>query len=364
MSKISNRNCCVSKCHSRASRDPKISFHGFPNENETVLVNGESVSRRNMWIKILRIDKTVQKYMLVCSKHFLKSDYILPGVKTIKPRLKKIALPSQNIPEPCTIDLPKSHPETNRTKDFVDGKKKLKYHAIPVLRLGHGKTEFGSDEEFACNSDSDPDIIEIKKISAAESKRDATVNIEIDPPDIKTEIKEEPQLEMEIDTGRRPSRRAAQVAAKKIYNTVHNLGGIESDLSSCTPSRSGGSRSFQRQRQRFTPLKFNGPELDVVLECNEEILSEVQAEALLKSQLEYNMVMKTLRSLKASNVKIICHMADDQPAEIIEPAVALSPLNITIQNGTPVVQNLRKSPNIIAITPVRPESSSILPMEP
>lgn len=47
------------------------------------------------------------------------------------------------------------------------------------------------------------------------------------------------------------------------------------------------------------------------MECHEELLSTVQAEALLQAQLQYNMVMKTLRSLKASNVKIICASADD-----------------------------------------------------
>lgn len=50
------------------------------------------------------------------------------------------------------------------------------------------------------------------------------------------------------------------------------------------------------------------------MECHEELLSTVQAEALLQAQLQYNMVMKTLRSLKASNnVRIICQSADDPP---------------------------------------------------
>lgn len=50
------------------------------------------------------------------------------------------------------------------------------------------------------------------------------------------------------------------------------------------------------------------------MECHEELLSTVQAEALLQAQLQYNMVMKTLRNLKASNtVRIICQPADPPP---------------------------------------------------
>lgn len=49
------------------------------------------------------------------------------------------------------------------------------------------------------------------------------------------------------------------------------------------------------------------------MECHEELLSTVQAEALLQAQLQYNMVMKTLRSLKANNVRIICQSADEPP---------------------------------------------------
>lgn len=124
----------------------------------------------------------------------------------------------------------------------------------------------------------------------------------------------------EQETGRRPSRRAAREAAKKIYNTVRNYGCTadtdDSEVVNTSSQRvSSTPRPTPRQRQRsYHNIKIPPPPIDLIMECHEELLSTVQAEALLQAQLQYNMVMKTLRNLKASNtVRIICQPADPPP---------------------------------------------------
>uniref|UniRef100_A0A2L2YE88 Uncharacterized protein n=2 Tax=Parasteatoda tepidariorum TaxID=114398 RepID=A0A2L2YE88_PARTP len=144
-------------------------------------------------------------------------------------------------------------------------------------------------------SDSDQEIVEISNAKPTNGK------IKQETP-AKTETDEEPT------EGRRPSRRAAREAAKKIYNTVRSFMPKAEDAVYTPPSSSpitfSKYNSISRTKRRPS-LKAAQIEIDLVMECHEEILSPVQAEALLKSQLEYNMVMKTLRSLKASNAKII-----------------------------------------------------------
>ncbi|XP_054719137.1 uncharacterized protein LOC129228478 [Uloborus diversus] len=108
---FNNRNCCVDNCRSRSSEE-NISLHYFPRKNDTIIINGERVERRQLWIDNLRISKTVKKHFLVCSKHFLKEDYILPGEPKIKRTLKKNAVPRPNTL--CHSKRTKSSSETSR----------------------------------------------------------------------------------------------------------------------------------------------------------------------------------------------------------------------------------------------------------
>ncbi|KAK4887420.1 hypothetical protein RN001_003691 [Aquatica leii] len=58
------------------------------------------VDRRDAWIIRLRIGKPVTKFMKVCSLHFKAEDYFNKGQKSGSRgrELKKIAVPSQNLP--------------------------------------------------------------------------------------------------------------------------------------------------------------------------------------------------------------------------------------------------------------------------
>ena len=81
----SKKYCCVHGCNSKACNNPDVRFHYFPKLNETFVKiqnhfgEYEKVDRRKMWERVLKIGKNVTDYMQVCSLHFTKNDYILPG---------------------------------------------------------------------------------------------------------------------------------------------------------------------------------------------------------------------------------------------------------------------------------------------
>lgn len=77
--------CCVDGCYSKACKDFTVRFHSFPKPDfdfVDVSINTgrlEKVCRREVWKRRLRIDKMITENMRVCSLHFKKNDYILPG---------------------------------------------------------------------------------------------------------------------------------------------------------------------------------------------------------------------------------------------------------------------------------------------
>jgi hypothetical protein len=81
---VSKEYCSVPKCSSRASRDRCVSFHRFPKKGRKItILNGfgkkEQVELRELWAQNLRLQKPVTTYMIVCSRHFSRADFILPG---------------------------------------------------------------------------------------------------------------------------------------------------------------------------------------------------------------------------------------------------------------------------------------------
>ncbi|XP_064463535.1 uncharacterized protein LOC135386148 isoform X2 [Ornithodoros turicata] len=111
---VSNRYCSVPQCNSKASKDREVAFHNFPGPAETCIRNGQTVNRRNEWVRVLRIGKKVSKAMLVCSKHFRKEDYFFPDLHSQKRRLKKAVVPSENLPVLSTHDAKKEQLKTER----------------------------------------------------------------------------------------------------------------------------------------------------------------------------------------------------------------------------------------------------------
>ncbi|KAG8234971.1 hypothetical protein J437_LFUL013328, partial [Ladona fulva] len=106
------RKCCVPKCSSVSESSPHLRFHAFPKEGEIVSIeNGEKGpecwDRREYWMKVLKVSGSVTKKMFVCSRHFLRSDYLLPDHAAKQRHLKRVAVPSLNLPKtsPAAKDL-------------------------------------------------------------------------------------------------------------------------------------------------------------------------------------------------------------------------------------------------------------------
>lgn len=81
----SKKYCCVYGCSSNPSKNPDVRFHHFPKPNlvfakiKNYFRDYKKVDCRKMWERVLKISDNVREHMVVCSLHFTKNDYILPG---------------------------------------------------------------------------------------------------------------------------------------------------------------------------------------------------------------------------------------------------------------------------------------------
>jgi len=77
--------CSVQGCNSTYQKFSDISFHIFPkvDEKRVPWINEfgekEMVDRKKAWELALKMVKPPSQYMRVCSLHFKKSDFTLPG---------------------------------------------------------------------------------------------------------------------------------------------------------------------------------------------------------------------------------------------------------------------------------------------
>ncbi|KAI4455392.1 thap domain protein [Holotrichia oblita] len=100
----SHVNCCVYGCHSMKGKNRHLSFHSFPKKDTgcVYITNKfgiqEKVDRKKAWEIKLLMGKRTSTFMRVCSLHFNKDDFFLPDVECKFPRLKRNAIPSQNLP--------------------------------------------------------------------------------------------------------------------------------------------------------------------------------------------------------------------------------------------------------------------------
>lgn len=78
--------CCAGECNNRADKRRDLSFHKLPFNNKQLL---------NVWITKMKRDPRffkVSKFTTICSEHFKKTDFLIPGAKT--KRLKPDAIPT------------------------------------------------------------------------------------------------------------------------------------------------------------------------------------------------------------------------------------------------------------------------------
>ncbi|XP_043466303.1 uncharacterized protein LOC122501101 [Leptopilina heterotoma] len=96
----SRGNCCVEGCFSKMHENKSLSFHKVPALRKckvsriNIFGKEELVDKRTMWLKLLNV-KDNKKYLLVCSKHFTKEDYLYPEVHAENRVLKKNAVPQK-----------------------------------------------------------------------------------------------------------------------------------------------------------------------------------------------------------------------------------------------------------------------------
>ncbi|KAF8773250.1 hypothetical protein HNY73_015924 [Argiope bruennichi] len=245
-----------------------------------------------------------------------------------------------------------------KEKDFKSGKKKvLKSHVIPVLNLGQ-IDPVDSDEYFIhYDIGNDPEIFEFQDEMSTTNNQ---VVVKKEPVEEKPD--QEPAPDLEQETGRRPSRRAAIVAAKKIFNTVRNLSITDNPADhSVNLSPSPKPVSVPHPYSRSKPKKNTPPppppepsadiNVDLEMECYEELLSPVQNEFLYDAQVQYNINMKNFRELVADNVKIIQTDANGVPIFVT------SSLNRNQKRGN-VAVNSKSARN----KPVNTNSAMVVPM--
>ena len=77
--------CCVFGCKSYAKTHPRVRFHKIPKSGESkvkiknIFDNEEELDRRKAWERALKLHKYESDHARVCSLHFCKEDYVLPG---------------------------------------------------------------------------------------------------------------------------------------------------------------------------------------------------------------------------------------------------------------------------------------------
>ncbi|KAI4455551.1 thap domain protein [Holotrichia oblita] len=85
----SHVNCCVYGCHSMKGKNRHLSFHSFPKKDTgcVYITNKfgiqEKVDRKKAWEIKLLMGKRTSTFMRVCSLHFNKDDFFLPGQSLI-----------------------------------------------------------------------------------------------------------------------------------------------------------------------------------------------------------------------------------------------------------------------------------------
>lgn len=83
----SKKFCSVFGCNSSGNKNETLRFHHFPRKGQGFVEiknkfgNVEKVDRAQAWENVLRMGKNVSPYMVICSRHFTKEDYVFPSKK-------------------------------------------------------------------------------------------------------------------------------------------------------------------------------------------------------------------------------------------------------------------------------------------
>lgn len=235
--------CAALSCNN-TSKDTKLTWHNLPKEEWL----------REQWIDLLGIKNNSSSDNKICSSHF-------------------------------------------KQNDFLNGRKSLKEGSVPVLHLAKSKN---------INKEIDDDVILLSSSDDEKSNRKSSKRMRERVND-KHHNNESTDSEEENDSNqKRRCRKAARLAVAKIAKTVQKYHLAENSYKEEKDNPFILSSIDSSLTKKKEPIIIIKPEnnIDLMMECYEELLTQTQVEAYRKARVEYDSVLKKLYYLKVSNAKI------------------------------------------------------------
>ncbi|XP_031777207.1 uncharacterized protein LOC107980515 [Nasonia vitripennis] len=214
-------SCAVRGCGSKSHKDATICFHKFPRPGQCfVKVDDQKIDRFLVWKNLLEVDHVTPKTK-VCSLHFLKSDYFFPDIQAQKRILKKIAVPSCNLPG---VDVKRGNNES-------PGVSKKPNEEILFVNVKVENVDFESTPEFANfqSTDIKQEILEEPffkdaEVQANESPKPSVKDVEMQAKLVSSQFPYEEFIRKTKNSGPEPPVKDAEVQVKTdciLFNVIH-----------------------------------------------------------------------------------------------------------------------------------------------
>lgn len=176
--------CSVPFCTSARWKSPDISFHRFPNAYT-------DAKRRELWVEKVRLGKPASSTMVICSRHFQPQDFFLPARNFVKVklledtqgtcgrvycsrrRLKRTAVPSQNLPDSIDAVASEKGRISRRQQHHSEEITEAEVHLIDEEHGAYGYTEKEEAQILACMSASPVVLLKRLKELPPETSRAA-----------------------------------------------------------------------------------------------------------------------------------------------------------------------------------------------
>ncbi|XP_067123275.1 uncharacterized protein [Centruroides vittatus] len=238
--------CAALSCNN-TTNDTKLTWHNLPKEEWL----------RELWVDLLGIKDNKSCENKVCSSHFKQKDFT-NGRKTL---LKGGSVPELHLAKPMNMD----------------------------------DTESESDVILLSSSDDDRKVNR-KSLKRLHERRKKLYDDSSDSED-------------EVDSNlKKRCRKAARMAVAKISKTVQKYQLAEPNSYKEKKDNSIVFTQFDTANvtKKKEPLIIIKPEnnIDLMMECYEELLTQTQVDAYRRARQEYDSVLKRLYNLKVTNAKI------------------------------------------------------------
>lgn len=224
---MGQRRCCIAECQS-SSQLPDcndIKFHAFPT-NEVV---------RNMWLKNCRIEqnRSITKSNVVCSKHFLETDYQVP--KNGRRLLNSNAVPTifnwgnEKSFSDHVADQSSPTTETTPTKEMADKTTKTPSDITPVSKsnkkmISRSQAQSAAEKQRSASADEQTSSEGNTKMSKARKSLDSSTASET--PTGKANVLKSPAKKFDMAMQLVPG---AKVEVQDLSGSWHNASVVEVD---------------------------------------------------------------------------------------------------------------------------------------